>query len=238
MKDNTPNWETIADLLIEEFTKKNYKKDEKMPSENEMAIRFSVPRTEIRRAYERLKELGYIYSVRGCGSFYAGKTERIRLVLTDTSSFSEKMKKLNVDYRTVNLGAVKLEKDIRTPGLPDDTSEGPIYQITRLRLVDESPVAIHISFVAQKNFPDIDVDGSSITSIFDYIRNCGYTDFCNENSEITVSSLNAEEREILNVQGFAPCLVLTTKCIDRTTGKVLETARTIYRSDKFIFVTH
>ena len=82
-----------------------------MPSENEMAIRFSVPRTEIRRAYERLKELGYIYSVRGCGSFYAGKTERIRLVLTDTSSFSEKMKKLNVDYRTVNLGAVKLEKE-------------------------------------------------------------------------------------------------------------------------------
>lgn len=109
MSKKTVSWEQIADILIEDFTKKDYKKDEKMMSENEMAIRFGVPRAEIRRAYERLKELGYIYSIQGCGSFFSGKKEKIRLVLTDSSSFSEKMKKLNVNYRSVNLGCGETE---------------------------------------------------------------------------------------------------------------------------------
>ena len=117
MSKKTVSWEQIADILIEDFTKKDYKKDEKMMSENEMAIRFGVPRAEIRRAYERLKELGYIYSIQGCGSFFSGKKEKIRLVLTDSSSFSEKMKKLNVNYRSVNLGAERLKETSPVFGL-------------------------------------------------------------------------------------------------------------------------
>lgn len=42
MSKKTVSWEQIADILIEDFTKKDYKKDEKMMSENEMAIRFGV----------------------------------------------------------------------------------------------------------------------------------------------------------------------------------------------------
>ena len=47
----TWTWETIADTLIKEIQKGIYKKDEKMPSENKMAVRFQVPRSEIRKAY-------------------------------------------------------------------------------------------------------------------------------------------------------------------------------------------
>ena len=43
MSKKTVSWEQIADILIEDFTKIDYKKDEKMMSENEMAIRFGVP---------------------------------------------------------------------------------------------------------------------------------------------------------------------------------------------------
>ena len=236
MSKKTVSWEQIADILIEDFTKKDYKKDEKMMSENEMAIRFGVPRAEIRRAYERLKELGYIYSIQGCGSFFSGKKEKIRLVLTDSSSFSEKMKKLNVNYRSVNLGAERLKETSPVFGLLNAKPDEPVYKITRLRLVDQNPVAIHTSYVSQENFPQIAKDASSITSLFEYIKNCGYTDFSNENSDITVSSLTAKERKLLNVQGFAPCLILTTKCISQNDHKILEVARTVYRSDKFVFV--
>ena len=55
-------WEMIADTLIKEFQNDKYTKGEKMPSENKMAVRFQVPRSEIRKAYERLKELGYVYT--------------------------------------------------------------------------------------------------------------------------------------------------------------------------------
>lgn len=56
-------WENIVDILIQEFTENEYRNDEKMPSENKLAVRFGVTRVEIRKAYERLKEMGYIYSM-------------------------------------------------------------------------------------------------------------------------------------------------------------------------------
>ena len=40
-------WEMIADTLIKEFQNDKYVKGEKMPSENKMAVRFQVPRSEI-----------------------------------------------------------------------------------------------------------------------------------------------------------------------------------------------
>ena len=83
-------WESIVDVLIREFQECKYKKGEKMPSENKMAVRFGVTRSEIRKAYERLKELGYVYSMQGYGSFFSGKREKIRLSMTD-QSFSKKM---------------------------------------------------------------------------------------------------------------------------------------------------
>lgn len=69
MKKNW-TWESIVDVLIQEFQENIYKKGDKMPSENKMAVRFGVPRSEIRKAYERLKELGYIYAMQGYGVFF------------------------------------------------------------------------------------------------------------------------------------------------------------------------
>lgn len=234
MQKDTKNWEQITDSLIEDFSKNVYQKDEKMPSENELSIRFSVPRTEIRRAYNRLKELGYIYSVRGCGSFYSGQREKIQIFLTDASSFSEKMERLGVNYTSKNLGVRKCS-DTSAPFEQPGTSAEDLYEITRLRCIDNDPVAIHISYVSKSNFPKIEQDGSNISSVFRYIRECGYKNFYNTNSEIVVSTLTPTERKLLNVQGYAPCLILNSQCINRDNGQILEIARTIYKSDSFIF---
>ena len=76
MKSNpsVSDWEQILDIMIREIRKQTYGKDQKIPTENEMAARFGVSRSEIRRVYKRLKELGYIYSIRGCGSFLFRQT--------------------------------------------------------------------------------------------------------------------------------------------------------------------
>ena len=50
-----------------------------------------------------------------------------------------------------------------------------------------------------------------------------------------VSSLNKKERTYLNIQGYAPSLILTSCSVTQPEGIVVEIARTIYRSDQFIF---
>ena len=71
MKSQQNQWELVAEQLIRDIRRGTYKSGEKVPSENEMAGRFGVPRSDIRKAYSCLKELGYLRSSRGCGSFVA-----------------------------------------------------------------------------------------------------------------------------------------------------------------------
>lgn len=227
-------WETIVDKLTEEFQKDIYVKGEKMPSENKMAVRFQVPRSEIRKAYERLKELGYVYSMQGYGSFFSGRKEKIRLVMND-ESFSHKMNVLGPRFETRNAGFRKIHDASPIHSMLGVNYEDSVYKITRLRLLDEQPIAIHISYLSEKHFPHLSEDGNDITSVHAYMHKNGFSLLKSENAQLTVSSLSKKERELLDIQGYAPCLVLTNRCVILPDKTVVEVARTIYRSDKFIF---
>ena len=230
-------WETIVDILIDEFEEQKYKKDEKMPSENKMAVRFGVARAEIRRAYERLKAMGYIYSLQGYGSFFSGKKEKIHLIMNDSESFTDKMKAFGARYETRNIGIERVSDNplvaqmLRLP----EKKEEEIYCLSRLRLIDGEPVAIHTSFLPLKAFPHLPEEGREITSLYDYMKHCGYQNFKNENCQLVVTTLDKKERNLLNIKGYASSLVVTCRCVEQQTGEVLEVARTVYRSDKFVF---
>lgn len=231
MEDCT--WETIADTLIKELQNGIYTKDEKMPSEKKMAVRFQVPRSEVRKAYARLKELGYIYSLQGYGSFFSGKRKKIRLSMSD-ESFSKKMEQMGINCQTKNIDCRKIRgSSLIHSNLNLEFGE-PVYKVTRLRILEEEPAAIHISYLAEKDFPKIREDGRTITSVYDYFHQNGYCDLKCVHAQLTVSTLSKRERTLLGVQGYAPCLVLTYKCLSLPEERVIEVGRTIYRSDKFI----
>ncbi len=229
----TWTWETIADTLIKEIQKGIYKKDEKMPSENKMAVRFQVPRSEIRKAYARLKEMGYIYALQGYGSFFSGNRKKIRLSMSN-ESFSKKMEQMGIHFQTRNMGCRKIKDgSLIHTNLGLECHE-PVYKVTRLRILDGEPAAIHISYLAEKLFPLIEKEGGALTSVYEYFHQNGYQDLDCTNLQLTVSTLNKKERTLLNIQGYAPFLVLTYQCRSMPQGQVIEVGRTIYRSDKFI----
>ena len=213
----TTTWETIVDTLIQELEHDGYKKGEKMPSESKMAVRFDTTRTEVRKAYLHLEEKGYIHSLQGYGSFFSGKKEKIRLLLNDSQSFLEKMDSIGIHYRTENVGFELIK---------DNLIVSEMFQLS---------VAIRVSYLPDYAFPDLAQRGLSITSLRDYMHECGYNDFTDENYEFSVSALDKKERALFDIKGFASCLVMSSKCVDQSTGRILEIARTIYRSDKFVF---
>lgn len=228
------NWESIVDVLINEFQHNKYAKDEKMPSENKMAARFQVPRSEIRKAYARLKEMGYIYAMQGYGSFFSGKRKRIRLLMND-ESFSRKMTSMGLDYQSKTIGCKQIGGGSLIHTMLDIPYDEPVYKISRLRIINGEPAAIHISYLPERLFPTISQDGSTISSVYDYLHTCGYTDLKTENTQLAVAAPSKKERALLELQGYASCLVLTCKCLDQQSGAIVEIARTVYRSDRFIF---
>ena len=226
----------LVDRLISEIRKGNYQPNDKLPSENELADRFKVPRIVVRKAYERMQELGYIFSKQGKGSFVQNQKLQIPLILTGDVSFSEKMRELKYDFKTINLSCEKINYDSTTYHSLNAHHDDVVYKISRVRVVADCPIAVHTSFLAQSVFEHIESEGAGITSVFHYFRQQGYSDFEPMRTQLSVVFPNEAERDLLKCPSLVPLLLLESGCVDKKTGTVLEYSKITYRSDCFTYV--
>ncbi|MGG0718021.1 GntR family transcriptional regulator [Robertmurraya massiliosenegalensis] len=226
----------LVDRLISEIRAGNYKPNDKLPSENELADFYQVPRMVVRKAYERLQELGYIFSKQGKGSYVQNQKLQIPLILTGDVSFSEKMRELNYQFETKNLTCERITYDSLIYHALKVRKDDAVYKISRLRIVEDCPIAVHTSYLSQSIFEKIDREGGSISSIFQYFYQQGYNDFEPMKTELTVIFPNKTEREQLKCPSLVPLLSLESGCVDRNSGQVLEYSRNIYRSDCFTYL--
>lgn len=234
MKDNIEM--KIIDELISNINNSEYNSDDKLPSENDLADIYGVPRIVVRKAYERLEEMGYIYSKQGKGRFLRYRHKPIDLVLSGNESFSEKMIKKGYDFVSKNIFFERIrynEKIFKELGVSDSDK---VYKIGRLRIISNIPMALHISYVSSATLPNIEKIGGSISSMFEYYRSNGYKEFVSKKSILSVSFPMEEERNILECSSLVPLLILETNSADAKTEKILEYTKIIYRCDHFKYI--
>ena len=68
-RDRRPIYEQIMERFQELMMSGGLKQDEKLPSVRSLAMELSINPNTIQRAYAELERQGYIYSVKGKGSF-------------------------------------------------------------------------------------------------------------------------------------------------------------------------
>lgn len=68
-KDRRPLYEQIADKFSDMILRGILKPDEKIPSVRSLAMELSINPNTIQRAYMELEHRGFLYSVKGRGSF-------------------------------------------------------------------------------------------------------------------------------------------------------------------------
>ena len=226
----------IVDKLISLMVSGKYNAHDKLPSENEIADQYKMPRITVRKAYERLRELGYIYKKQGKGSYVRDRYKQIELVLTGDVSFSRKMIDKGYDFQSKTIFCQEIKYDKRIYDSLETDEEDRIFKVGRLRYIDQQPIALHISYVAKSVFPDIDAVGMDITSMFNYYHSKGYVEFCSKPSFLSVSFPTKAQRNLLNCTHLIPLLVSESGCTDKKTGTVLECTRILYRSDCFSYV--
>lgn len=220
----------IRSYLIDLISSEDLDRDEKLPSENQIAEKFSASRHTVRKVYESLEELGLAYSIQGVGRFPLPEKPEIHLALTGTS-FTKKMAEQNIPLETKNLGLRKI-KGRELEKLWDQGLEGQVFEVARLRILHGIPAAIHSSFLSQERFPDIEKEGRDILSIHDYYKKKGLEDFKYSSSTLSISWPNLREIEVLKCESLVPLLVLEGRLYDQD-GDLIEVLRTVYRSDLF-----
>ncbi|MFM9278324.1 GntR family transcriptional regulator [Paenibacillus jiagnxiensis] len=226
----------IMDHFIAAIQAGKYEPNDKLPSENELADRLKVPRMTARRAYERLQELGYIYSMQGKGSFVKDRQQQIPLILSNAKSFSQKMVELGFNYLSRNVLCEKVGFNPQIFALLGVSEHDAVYRIDRLRIINDQPIALHSSYVPEALFPDIRHAGKEIKSMFQYYNSKGYTEFQSDGTRLSVTYPGRHERELLDCPILVPLLVLESSCADKASGRMLEYSRTLYRGDSFTYV--
>lgn len=226
----------IIDKCIKWISKGDYKANKKLPSENELADKLKVPRIVVRRAYERLDQLGYTYSKQGKGRFVRSRKKKISLILSGKESFTEKIEGLGhkLDTQLINVKKIEYNEHVYNALILDE--QASVYKISRLRIVNNEPMAIHTSYVAAALFPDLLKESSQIKSMFEYHASKGYTNLTSSSSILYIAYPNAKERKLLDCQELVPLLTLESNCLDRDSGNVLEHTVIKYRGDCFDYI--
>ena len=92
-KDTRPIYEQIVDKLQKLILSGALTPDQKMPSVRSLAMELSINPNTIQRAYMALEQEGWIYSVRGRGSFVAdaaqARDERRKAILKELQRLAE-----------------------------------------------------------------------------------------------------------------------------------------------------
>lgn len=226
----------ILDDMLQSISQGKYKAHDRLPSENELANYYNVPRINAEKVFLKMEDMGFIYSKRGKGRFLKPEKQRIELYLTGSSSFSGKMKAAGYNLEIQNLGYVKVPYDSKIYANLQVESDEEVFMISRLYLIESQGVALHISYVAKSVFPNIERDGDSIQSMSAYYADQGFMDFSRGKNYISISFPTSIERSLFNCSRLVPLLVVENNCTEINQNKILEYTKIIYRSDHFSYV--
>ena len=104
-RDRRPIYEQIVERFVELMVTGVMPQDSQMPSVRSMAMELSINPNTIQRAYAELERQGYIYSVKGKGSFVA---ENRHIMEKRGEELLDEFKKLTEQARSLGLKKERL----------------------------------------------------------------------------------------------------------------------------------
>ena len=226
-------WRQIETILAKEIQVGDLAEGSQLPTENDLAKRFSVNRHTIRRAVGSLSDQGLVRVEQGRGSFV--RENVLEYMVGRRTRFSENVQRYNrsPSGRMVSLVRMKSEASIASelglsPGMM-------VIRLVAVNEVDGRPVshAIH-SFPAKlfQNFEAVYEESRSITRVMEAH---GYPDYERAWTKVTARMPDAADAELLEMPRTRP--VLVSECLNTgPSGLPLQVSEVRYAADRFQMV--
>jgi DNA-binding GntR family transcriptional regulator len=198
-----------------------------------LAEQFGVSRATIRRAFRQLVEEEVVEATVGRGSFVAGAP--LAEPLNALMSFTEL-----AAARGLTASARVLSASVR-PVEPEEASvfgidsHALVFDLERLRLLDEVPVALDWSRVPTSVAPSLPELDFTSASLYAALEEAGAAP---SRSKVVVTATLAEgtSADALDVEPGAPLIVCTHMSSD-SRGRLVEIGKITYRADRYQFHT-
>jgi len=232
LKDGIPRHTQISQWLRTEIENGVYKPDDKLPSENELASKFSVSRVTVRRALQSLESESIIYRCQGLGSFVSEDRAAHHLIkLTD----------FNEDMSNAGLTPSSVVRKFQTVTVPSWLEEllqveesTKVLQVDRLRLGDNEPIAYDTTWLPIRYGQLLNEKELSDNTIYDILEKQYEIPIQKGSYRMSAVVANEHLSKELHVEIGCPLFL-----IDRLTftigGKALYYQKRYYRNDRVIY---
>ena len=188
----------------------NEYEDMRLPDERILSDYYHVSRSSMKRALGLLAQQGIVFKKRGSGTFINPlylknqalfKYEGSNLGITD--SFSVPGKKQSIEL--LDYQVIKADEDLRQDLFLKDSDF--VYQIKRLRLLDDQPFLIETGFIPIKITPELNPDILK-GSLFNYLEDTQNKTVTRSFLTITVEPSTLEDQSKLMLAPNEPVGVM------------------------------
>lgn len=221
--------EHIKDLI----DRKQLKPGDCLPSEREFAEQYQVSRMTIRQAITNLVNSGYVYRIKGKGTFVADQNV-IELKLHGITSFTENIQALGMtpSSKIIEFRSSLADKNVATK-LKINENES-VYEIQRIRLANQIPMALETSFLSTNIVKNLSKE-TAAHSLYEYIQKTLGLSLKYSTQTIEASAANKKESELLGIKKGSPILLME-RITFLSDDQPIEFTKSIYRGDRYKFV--
>ncbi len=202
-----------------------------LPSERDIAQKAEVSRVTVRKAVHDLVKNGVLVQRHGSGTFVAPRRERVEQSLSRLTSFTEDMARRGMSARSV-----WLDRGLYSPS-PGEmmalglTANELVARVSRLRIADETPMAIERASLAASALPD---PAAVAGSLYEALERTGSRPV-RAVQRISATSLGEADAALLEVPAGSAGLNIE-RISYLSSGKAIEFTRSVYRGDTYDFV--
>lgn len=227
-----PIYQQIADALRGDITAGALRPGDDIPSETLLADRLNVSRMTVRQAIADLVAQGLLVRRRGVGTF-VNDAKRRHDVQT-LCSFSEEMAQRGLKVSSQVMHAQRQVPDTAASGFLHLKDGEKVFQICRLRFVEDEPMAVETVHVPCELFEGLlehDLAGSSLFAIYE--QHYGMTIGTTEHRIEPVNAAAAQAKLLGVSTGTA--LLRMTGGTYTTSARPIEYVEGLYRGDRYGF---
>lgn len=227
-----PIYHQLEKLIKQLIADGELKPGDMIPSEREYADKYKVSRMTIRQAIVNLVNERYLYRVKGKGTFIMEK--KLEQSLQGLTSFSEDMKSRGMKASSKLISFEIIPADSKLADQLGIQEHGPVYEIKRIRLAEEEPMALERTYISANKVKGL-TEEIVQQSLYKYIEEKLNLKIAKGTQEIEAVLVNSEEVKYLQVLEHSPIMLIqrTTSLED---GTIFEVVKSSYRADRYKFM--
>ncbi|MBB5897213.1 GntR family transcriptional regulator [Kutzneria kofuensis] len=199
-----------------------------LASERDLAQQLGVSRPTVRAALDELTRDGFLVRQRGRGTFTS--PHKVTQELAGSAG-------MTVPPAEGDWTSWVVTFDV-SPALPPTAARleldagDPALRVTRVRLVDDEPIAIERLELPAAIVPGLQPSDMESGNFYRLLRERFGVRVSEAVQSIEPSFTNPEQAELLDVPVYSPLLQIERTTRD-TTGRVVEVTRSVYRGDRY-----